>query len=780
MILYKKLFRDLFEHKGSNIATIIIIMMAVMLFSGASRVMNDISSSKDTFYAECNFPDAYAKVISAPCNFKDKIGKIHGIKDFEGRKTQDYTILDTNKTVRLVSETQNIGKYEIIEGREPREKDHEFLIGKAFAEKNNYKIGDTLSLVHKGSVVKLKISGFARSAENIFEMKDETTLFNDHTDFVVGFIPLETMQDISSDSFDEILFDFERGVQFEDVRNAIDKEFQPYGLISVYPQEDQTSEVVVAGEIKEMKTTMVLMPIVFFMVSALVMTIMIKRIISQQRGQIGILKAFGYSDSEVGMHYAMYCVVLGVVGGVLGGMVAMPMSEKFLAIYIDMFDMNFIVQYPDIKYILEGALLSSVFCALVGIKVSKNAMKIQPADAMRPEVPISGEKSFVEQYKAFSWIFNSSGKMAVRNIVRNRKRSFFIIIGLAFAFAISVLPWSLLEMMDSIVLDRYKYVEKYDAKMITSALNSKDDSLAEMRQFQGVSSAEAMLSVPSKLKHGGIEESVGILGLESDSNLYKIVDSDNKPVHLKDTGIMLSSRIAEKLNVKVGDNLIFTSPYSKFRTDEIKIPVTGVIKQLVGMNGYMDIDYLSEVLDYREVCNTVLLTTDSETVVDNIADKYNDSAKIKAVISKQSIVDQVIKRMEGTYGSLYGMGVIAVLMCFAIVYNIYLVVILERKREFATLMILGMPEKEVLSIVALEQWLLAILGIVLGVPLTKLMMIFFSKNLSSDMFTVPDDIKLTSLLLALALMVFSIYVAKILAGKKINKIDIAESLKAAE
>ncbi len=136
--------------------------------------------------------------------------------------------------------------------------------------------------------------------------------------------------------------------------------------------------------------------------------------------------------------------------------------------------------------------------------------------------------------------------------------------------------------------------------------------------------------------------------------------------------------------------------------------------------------------------------------------------------------------MEGTYGSLYGMGIIAVLMCFAIVYNIYLVVILERKREFATLMVLGMPEKEVLSIVAFEQWITASLGIILGIPLAKLMMIFFSENLSSDMFTVPSDLSLYSILVAIALMVFSIYVAKVLASKKINKIDIAESLKASE
>ncbi len=782
MILRKKLIRDLFEHKGANLATILIILIAIMLFAGASKVMFDIKGSKEKFYEECKFPDAYATVISAPINFKSKVDNINGIKLFEGRRTQDVTIKGTHKTIRLVSKTEHLGKYKITKGSDLERNKNEIVIGEKFAKANDYKIGDTLEIVCSGNIVTLKIVGYGRSAENVFEMKDETAIFSDPKEFSIGFIDMSVMQDITGGAhYNEVVFQFDNDkVNFVDVKHNIEKQFKQFGLVSTYPKKDQQSNTVVEGEIKELKTTMVFMPMIFLFVAALVMTIMIKRIITQQRVQIGVLKAFGYSDFKVGVHYASYCILLGLIGGILGGLISPFIAEKFLNIYKDMFNMEFIIKYSYGTYFIAGILLSTIFCAIIGIRVSKQAMKTQPAEAMRQEVPVGGKKSFLERLKLFDFIFSSTGKMAIRNIVRNRKRSIFIVIGLSLSFAITIMPWSLLFMLDSMIFDRYTYVEKYDAKVVTERLLEYRSVEHEVSKLPGINLSEAHLVIPSRINHKGIEEDVSIIGVKPDSKLYQVVDENNKPINISKTGILFSERIADKLGIKVGDKVLFSSPYSKHKDDDREVVVTAIISQTVGMNGYMNIDYLSSTLGYNTVCNNVLVDTDDEEDVNNLSDKYQDSKEVKGVVSKQSTIEQTLVRMDGMYGSIYGMAIIAMIMSFAIVYNIYLVVILERKREFATLLVLGMRERNVLNIVALEQRLLALLGIIIGLPVAKGMLISMSKGLSTDMFSMPSTLNPLAVLISVALMAISIYLAKLLASKKIHTIDLVEALKSGE
>ncbi len=780
-MLNRKLFRDLLEHKGANLATIVVIAIGILLFNGSAKVMDDLIYSKKVFYEQCIFPDAYAKVIAAPINFKKSYQKIDGVKLLEGRMSSDVELLNTNKTLRLISKTKNLGKYVILEGKEPRDNVNEILIGNNFASANNYKIGDTLDIVASGKQRQLSICGIARSAENIFVMKDADTLFSDPKEFGIAFVDLKLMQEITGkNSFDEILFLLDNDSKFEIVKNAIDKQMENYGIISIYERADQTSEMTVEGEIKELKTTMIFMPSIFLIVAALVMSIMIKRIISQQRGQIGILKAFGYGDVAVAWHYASYCVVLGLIGGIIGAFGGMLMAGVFTDMYKELFNMRFLSRYSFYNYLAKGTMLAVVFCVFTGLRASTKALVIKPAEAMRPEAPSSGKKSFIEGFSLFALIFDSRGKMAVRNIIRNRKRSFFVILGLSLAFAISVMPWSMVYMMDALLIDRYKDVEVYDAKIALAGLQASEAVVDEMENFNGVDYAQAQLNIPAKLKNRGIVEDVLIIGLPQSNKLYKIIDANHRAIEMTSSGIVLSERLAEKLELKLGDELIFKSPYSKYKSDEITLKISNIVEQGIGMNGYMDISYLSQVLGYKEICNMILVATENENIIDNIDNRYQDSEKINSIHSKKDIINQTMERMSSGYSSMYFMAIIAMLMSFAIVYNIYLVVILERKREFSTMMVLGMKEKEVLSIVALEQWLSAIMGIIVGIPISKLMVISLSEGLSSDMFTLPQNLEPKALLLATIMMIVSIFMAQLLAAKQINKIDIVEALKAAE
>ncbi|EFM38751.1 efflux ABC transporter, permease protein [[Eubacterium] yurii subsp. margaretiae ATCC 43715] len=777
----KKLLRDLLENKGANLAAIVVVSIAIMLFVGASISLNTLIDSRDTAYEINNFPDVYAKLISISDKKISSLQNIDKIKSFEPRLVEELKIANTNKTIRMMSITYNIGKYVLVEGSAPRENAFEILIDEKFAEANNYKIGQDITVISNGVKKNMKICGTMFTAEGIYSIRDNSTIMPNYSIFSLGFTDIASLQRLTGKNYyNEILFDLKDNVEFEDVKNDIKREIENYGLINLYPQDDQISDTMIDGEIDEQRSLMIVMPIIFLSVAILVMGIMVKRIIEQQRMQIGILKSFGYSDFQVGFHYASYCLVIGLIGGIIGCVCGVGFGHIMLSAYKMFFNMEFINNHSQTQLFAMGIALSSVFSVAAGINAATKAVKIMPSEAMRQEAPKSGKKMFLEALPVFNLIFNSRGKMSVRNISRNKKRSFFIILGIALGFAISVLPWSLLDLMDKMIFDRYRYTEKYDIKIFLNGFTSKPGGENALNSMSKIQYKQGILEVPVTVEYQGVKEDTVAIGLQQDSRLYTVVDDDKNKVDIPSGMIVLSEKLAEKLNTNVGDYVSIKSPYSKYKEDKHYIKVGKIVKQSIGMNGYLDITYLSNILGYEDMCNSILLKVEDENYIHDLREKFQDLEKIVSIQSKVENMAQIRQRMETMYSMIYFMAIIAAAMTFAIVYNTFVVVLLERQREISTLMVLGMKEKEVLSIISLEQNITSIIGVILGLPIGKLFIIIMAKTIITDTFTMPTDMSLNSVLIALVLLVISVVSAQLLASRKLNKIEIVDVLKSGE
>lgn len=781
MSLNKKLLRDLLENKGANLAAIVVVSIAIMLFVGASISLNTLIDSRDTAYEINNFPDVYAKLISISDKKISSLQNIDKIKSFEPRLVEELKIANTNKTIRMMSITNNIGKYVLVEGSAPRENAFEILIDEKFAEANNYKIGQDITVISNGVKKNMKICGTMFTAEGIYSIRDNSTIMPNYSIFSLGFTDIASLQRLTGKNYyNEILFDLKDNVEFEDVKNDIKREIENYGLINLYPQDDQISDTMIDGEIDEQRSLMIVMPIIFLSVAILVMGIMVKRIIEQQRMQIGILKSFGYSDFQVGFHYASYCLVIGLIGGIIGCVCGVGFGHIMLSAYKMFFNMEFINNQSQTQLFAMGIALSSVFSVAAGINAATKAVKIMPSEAMRQEAPKSGKKMFLEALPVFNLIFNSRGKMSVRNISRNKKRSFFIILGIALGFAISVLPWSLLDLMDKMIFDRYRYTEKYDIKIFLNGFTSKSGGENALNSMSKIQYKQGILEVPVTVEYQGVKEDTVAIGLQQDSRLYTVVDDDKNKVDIPSGMIVLSEKLAEKLNTNVGDYVSIKSPYSKYKEDKHYIKVGKIVKQSIGMNGYLDITYLSNILGYEDMCNSILLKVEDENYIHDLREKFQDLEKIVSIQSKVENMAQIRQRMETMYSMIYFMAIIAAAMTFAIVYNTFVVVLLERQREISTLMVLGMKEKEVLSIISLEQNITSIIGVILGLPIGKLFIIIMAKTIITDTFTMPTDMSLNSVLIALVLLIISVVSAQLLASRKLNKIEIVDVLKSGE
>lgn len=781
MSLNKKLLRDLLENKGANLAAIVVVSIAIMLFVGASISLNTLIDSKDTAYELNNFPDVYARLISISDKKISSLQNIDKIKSFEPRLVEELKIANTNKTIRMMSITKSIGKYVLVEGSAPRENAFEILIDEKFAEANNYKIGQDITVISNGVKKNMKICGTMFTAEGIYSIRDNSTIMPNYSIFSLGFTDIASLQRLTGKNYyNEILFDLKDEVEFEDVKNDIKREIENYGLINLYPQDDQVSDTMIDGEIDEQRSLMIVMPVIFLSVAILVMGIMVKRIIEQQRMQIGILKSFGYSDFQVGFHYASYCLIIGLIGGIIGCVFGVGFGHIMLSTYKVFFNMEFINNHSQTQLFVMGIVLSSTFSVAAGVNAATKAVKIMPSEAMRQEAPKSAKKMFFEALPVFNMVFNSRGKMSVRNISRNKKRSFFIILGIALAFAISVLPWSLLELMDKMIFDRYRYTEKYDIKIFLNGFTSKSGGENALNLMSKIQYKQGILEVPVTLEYQGVKEDTVTIGLQQDGRLYTVVDDDKNKVDIPSGMIVLSEKLAEKLKADVGDYISLKSPYSKYKEDKHYIKVDKIVKQSIGMNGYLDITYLSNILGYEDMCNSILLKVEDENYIYDLREKFQDLEKIVSIQSKLENMNQIRQRMETMYSMIYFMAIIAAAMTFAIVYNTFVVVLLERQREISTLMVLGMKEKDVLSIISLEQNITSIIGVILGLPIAKLFIIIMSKTIITDTFTMPTDMSLNSVLIALILLVISAVSAQLLASRKLNNIEIVDVLKSGE
>jgi len=360
--LNKKLLRDLLENKGANLAAIVVVSIAIMLFVGASISLNTLIDSKDVAYELNNFPDVYARLISISDKKISSLQNIDKIKSFEPRLVEELKIANTNKTIRMMSITKNIGKYVLVEGSAPRENAFEILIDEKFAEANNYKIGQDITVISNGVKKNMKICGTMFTAEGIYSIRDNSTIMPNYSIFSLGFTDIASLQRLTGKNYyNEILFDLKDNVEFEDVKNDIKREIENYGLINLYPQDDQISDTMIDGEIDEQKSLMIVMPIIFLSVAILVMGIMVKRIIEQQRMQIGILKSFGYSDFQVGFHYASYCLIIGLIGGIIGCVCGVGFGHIMLSMYKAFFNMEFINNHSQTQLFIMGIALSSTF-----------------------------------------------------------------------------------------------------------------------------------------------------------------------------------------------------------------------------------------------------------------------------------------------------------------------------------------------------------------------------------------------------------------------------------
>lgn len=787
VMLRKKAWRDIRENKGVYFACIVVIAIGLLIYTTMSMVFENMDQAQQTFYSETHFADGFIKVTGYPENKVNSLTTLPGVDQAEGRIVKDVRLIDqqkdSNRYLRMVSvnlsNPSKINQIRLMSGHFPNDTQSEILVDPQFLAANHLSLGDPLKVVIDGQQATFYITGTAQSPEFVYIMRNAQDLYPSATDFGIAYVPLSSLKALVKEKgqFNDLVFTLKQGAGFDAVKDSLEAKLKSYGLQSIVPRKDQTSNAILTSKLEGMKTMATTLPVVFLGVASFILYTMLRRLIEQQRLAIGTLKAFGFTNREIILHYLTYPLVIGTAGGLLGSLSGIALSFPLTSLYKQFFALPGLKSTFSVKYLFISLALSLFFSVLSGLRGSLDILRLEPAQAMRPPAPMTARKTRIERITWFWKALSSQAQMGIRDLFRTPTRSLFNVLGIAVVFSLMTVSWSMQNMINLLTVVQLEQVQTYDVKLQLAKPSSTSEVELALAHEVGVSKVEPVLEAPATLKNGWLSKEIALMGLEKGSTLYNILDKSGKRVEIPDHGILLSERLATALNVKVGEVIYVESPLRREPLGEKGEPVMvkGVVPQYVGLNAFMEEKELQRFLRQGDI-STSMLVKMNPSEVGLIKSKYLNASNVASITSLKDEGDKIRKMMDSYGFTTWLLAILGGITGFALIYNTSIISLSERKRELASLRVLGMTPREVLRVITSEQWVLFAFGILLGIPLAYGLGISMAKAMSTDLFSLPTALPPVALLGAAAGTAFSVLVAQSRAYYKIKSLPYVEIL----
>lgn len=775
-----KLLRSIKETKGQFISVTILIILALTTYVSFNMVADNLYNSITQYYENTNFGHIFVQVNRIPKNAIDKLRSIEGIELAQGRISLDVPLRveDPNEkvNVRIVSlpdEDFIINDLYIYDGEIIDDNPKETVVLKQFFDGRSMKVGDILTPYIGGYEYSLEIMGVAGSPEYIYLMENEQSVMPSEDTFGILYVTEEFAETAFGygGSYNEIMITLDEDYlkRADIIKDEVEDELDRYGVRQILTREEQLSHTVMMQEIDSLYIMSQSVTLIFLIVAAIIINIMLSRIVKRDRMSIGVMKAMGYLNKDIMLHYAKYAFLIGLVGSVIGILLSIPLSQYMTLLYIMFFNVPLFKMNIDYSYLIIGVILTTIFCIISGLLGARNVLKILPADSMKPEEPKSGSRIWLERINMFWKRVSFSWKVVIRNIFRNKRRALFLVFGIGITYSITMIPIYLYSIIDTMFISQFEEFQTMDYN-VDFSLPMDKNTMLEISQLIDIDYMEPKVEMPLELRNGWKKETVSVIAVLQDTEMYYFKDSKNNEVYLEGNGIFLSDILAKQLKVQVGDTIVVDSylPDSEDQDIEVK----GIIQQYLGSNAYMNIDQIYQFLDEKDIVTGVLLNSNDEVV-----SKLKDIKNIRQVQTINEMKDGIMEFMDMTIASIGVMLVFAGALGFAIVYNVTSISINERTMEFSSLRVMGFEKKEIYRLVTRENGIMAIFGIIIGIPLGYSLCKGIAQAVSTEIYTIPGFVQPSSFIIAAMVTIIFVSIAQLATIRKIHDINFIEALK---
>lgn len=784
--LDRKLLRDLRQWWGQILAIALVVACGIASFVSMQSAYESLQLSKSTYYEEYRFAEVFASLKRAPDSLVEQIQTIPGVAQVQTRVVVDVTLNIPGRkapgTGRLVSipERQTLmlndifirkGRY--IEAGRP----DEVLVSEAFAKENQLQLGDTLGAVINGRWQKLRLVGFALSPEYVYEIRPGD-FFPDNQNFGVFWMGREALGTAFNmdGAFNDVALSLTPGTQPDEVIFRLDQLLKPYGGWGAYPQKDQVSNRFLSDDIAQLRASATIMPSLFLGIGAFLLHILLSRLISTQRDQIAVLKAFGYSNGAIGWHFLKFVLLIVGVGGAIGTGLGLWLGVLLTGAFTHFY------QFPVLRYatsptlILTAITISGGAAILGAFMAVWKAVSLPPAEAMRPEPPPQFRATLMERLGLQSWL-SPVMRIILRNLERKPVQSSLSILGITVAVAILLVGRYSFDAIQYLIQVQFYVVQRDD---VTLVFNEPRPARAryEVAHLPGVLYSEPFRSVGVKLRFEHRSRQVAIMGLQPNGELRRLIDRHLNSVDLPPDGLLLTTKLAEVLGVTPGD--ILTVEVLEGARPTRTIPVVGTVDELLGVSAYMDIQALNRLMQEGGTISGAFLAVDSQQL-DPLYTRLKQTPAVASVAMKQAM----ISRFENTIAQSQSISttiqiIFAGAIAFGVIYNTARIAFSERSRELATLRIIGFTQAQIAVVLLGEQALLTLVAIPPGLLLGYGLAALLSLAHNTQLYRFPLIVTQASYVFAVVVVVGVALISGLIVRRQLAHLDLIAVLKTRE
>lgn len=789
-MLKRKMFRDIRKNLSQFITIFLMIMIGIMAYSGIKSYMDGMTKTAEKFYSENNLQD-----LNVMGNFNhddlDAIKKIDNVKDAELKLSVTATT-DNDKTLLLnFIESNNISKFYVFEGEKFDSNKEGIWLDKFYCEENNIKVGDTILVKYDGMVLHEKVLGKINVPDHIYDTRDESELYPDRKNFGFAYMSINEIPEsyikslVMKDAnitdekvfdivmpdfnykdyipFSSIMVDVDDSKKRDNVKERIeDKVKNAKAIINV---EDILSYVTYQGEIDEGKTYVGVFSGLFLFIAMLSVITTMTRVVKNQRVQIGTLKALGFSNFRILFHYIGYGFWISIIASIIGLILGyLFIGNVFINLEMSFFEIpnGHPVMNISSYYVALGVI---ILVAIITYVTGRSILKDNPAETLRTKIPSIKGNSLNITKKGFFKKLSFSSNWNVRDMLRNKIRTFMALAGVIGCCTLIVCALGMLDSMNFFVKLQFEDIYNFDYKLNLKE-NLSNNELKILYDKYGNNTSES-LEIEIRNKDGK-RETNNIFVTDAGSYV-RFIDNKNKIKDKPgDDGIYVTYKLAKTKGYKIGDEITWhiygDSKYYK--------------SNIIGFNKDPQNQNISMTRKYLE---TLGIEYQPDTLYTNI--DLSKTRDIKNVLAIQGI-DNLKEGMTGMLSTMKTMLVliivIAILLGSIIIYNLGILSYTEKEYQFATLKVLGFKDKQVENIFIKQNNWIAIVSIILGLPMGFYLTDWLFKTAIEEHYDFGASITITTYIIsAIGTFIISLLVSKFLA-RKIKKIDMVTSLKGNE
>ncbi|MEL7152910.1 MAG: ABC transporter permease, partial [Pseudomonadota bacterium] len=577
-----KLLRDFrrLSVQGLAIALVLAAGVTVILMSvGMSRALEE---TLQTYYDRHRFAQVFASARRAPVTLLQEIQAIDGVATIEAQ-VRGYAVLDlpgrSDPATGLLISRPEFGEQRLNvpllrSGHWPDpDSSQQVVVNEPFAEENGFLIGDRFVANLNGSRRELIITGTALSPEFVYTI-GPGALMPDSSTYGILWMSAETVESAygMSGAFSDISLTLVPRAPVEPVLDALDELLEPYGGEDAIEREDQVSNAFVQTEIEQLQTLAYILPPVFLGITVFLVNMVMGRIVFLERTEIGLMKAIGYSNTEICVHYLMLAGLIAVLGIGLGWVAGSWLAREMADLYAKYYDFPFLVfRVPSSIYALS-AILGLAATSAGALRSALKAARLAPAVAMSPPAPPNFRQSFADRLMGLAGLAQPT-RMILRSLVRWPMRAAMTSLGMALAVSVLVASNFFPDAMDEIV-DKGFYQSNRQDYMLLFDEDEPLVALQEVQNLPGVLQAEPQQFHSAVLRSGHLEKRLAVSAFPKDADLSRIVDNEGRVITAGPAGVVISDRLADALNVDVGD--VVTIEFQSGLRETFEVPVSAV------------------------------------------------------------------------------------------------------------------------------------------------------------------------------------------------------------